>query len=86
MRPVVIVLPQVTSDASPRFLEVPILRQPYFFLFQAAMGALDVAVSFRVMICRAPMRDPQSPQGFQEAGGSELRPVVPPALLETPLG
>ena len=40
------------------------------------MKALDVAVSFRVMISGAPVGNPQTRQGFQEAGGGELRAVV----------
>lgn len=76
MRPVVIVLPQVTPDAFPGFFQVSVFRQSDFFLFQAAMEALDVAVSLRVMVSRAPMGDPQPRQGFQEAGGGELRAIV----------
>lgn len=37
------------------------------------MKALNVTLTFRVMISRATMRDPQPPQGTQEAGGSEFR-------------
>jgi hypothetical protein len=83
MGSVVIVLPQVTSDAGPRFFQIPVLSESNFFFFQAAMKALDVAVSFWVMIRCAPMRDPEPRQGLQEAGGGELRAIVPSALLET---
>ena len=79
MGSVVIVLPQVAPEAFPGFVEVLVLRQSDFFLLRAAMEALDVAVSFRVMVGGAPMGDPQPGRGFQEAGGGELRAIVPSA-------
>ena len=58
MRPVVIVLLDPTSDAGPRFGQGAIFRGPDFLFFQAAMEPFYVAVALRVMIRRAPMRDP----------------------------
>src|SRR5580700_10145659 len=76
MRPVVIVLLDPTSDASPRFVQGAVLRDPDFLFFQAAMEPFDVAVALRVMIGRAAMRDPEPYERFQEPRGSELRAVI----------
>src|SRR5579863_7631236 len=76
MRPVVIVFLDPTSDRCSRFFQAPILRRPDFLFFQAAMEPFNVAVSFRVMIGRASMRDAQPIQSLDEPGGSELRAVV----------
>jgi hypothetical protein len=76
MRSVVIVVLDPTSDTAPRFSQAPILRRPNFLFLQAAMEPFDVAVALRVMIGRAPMRDTQPSQDFQESERSELRPVV----------
>jgi hypothetical protein len=59
MRPVMIVLPQVTLDAFPCLLQVPAFGQSNFLFLQAPMKAFNVAVSFRVMVSRAAMGDPQ---------------------------
>ena len=67
MRPVVIVLLDPTSDRGSRFFQAPVLRGPDFLLFQAAVEPFDVAVAFRVMIRRPPMRDAEPAQRLQEA-------------------
>jgi len=67
MRPVVIVLAKVTGDAFPRFLQVPVFGQSHFLLFQAAMKALDVAVSFRVVMRRAAMVIPNRARLFRKS-------------------
>ncbi len=77
VRPVVIVLLDPTSDRGSRFLQAAILGGPHFFFFQAAVEPFDVAVAFRVMIGRAPMRDPQPVQGLDEPGRSELCAIAP---------
>ncbi len=71
-----IVLLDPTGDAEPCFVQGAVLCGPDFLFFQAAMEPLDVAVALRVMIGRAPMRDPEPPERFQEPRRSELRPVV----------
>ncbi len=76
VRPVVIVLLDPTSDRCSRFFQAPILRRPDFLFFQAAMEPFDVAVAFRVMIRRPPMRDAQPVQGLDEPRRSELRAIV----------
>ena len=60
MRPVMIVLPQVSPDVITGLIRIPILGQSNFLFLQAAMKTLDVAVAFRVMVSGAPMGDPQS--------------------------
>ena len=40
------------------------------------MKAFDIAVAFRVMVCRAPMRDAQPTQGLDEPRRSELCAIV----------
>ena len=47
------------TDRLPRFLHVAIFRRPDFLFLQAAVEPFDVAVTFRVMIGRAPMSDAQ---------------------------
>jgi hypothetical protein len=76
MRPVVIVFLDPTGDRRARFFHAAILRSPDFLFFQAAMEPFDVAVAFRVVIRRPPVRDAEPPQRLQEARRSELRPVV----------
>ncbi len=72
-----IVLLDPARDAAARFVQVAILRRPDFLLLQAAMEPLDVAVSLRMMVRRAPMRDPEPRERLQEPRGSELRSVAP---------
>src|SRR5579864_5420358 len=76
VRPVVIVFLDPTRDRCSRFFQASILRRPDFLFFQAAMEPFNVAVSFRVMIGRASMRDAQPIQSLDEPGRSELRAVV----------
>src|SRR5882672_3441084 len=76
MRPVVIVLPDPTSDRGSRFFHTAIFRRPDFLFFQAAMEPFNVAVSLRVMIGRATMRDAQPVQSLDEPGRGELCAVV----------
>ena len=77
MRPVVIVLLDPTSDARSRFFQTAILSRPDFLFLQAAMEPFDVAVAFRVMIRRAPVRDAEPRERFQEARRGELRAIAP---------
>jgi hypothetical protein len=72
MRPVVIVLLDLASDAGSRFFQAPILCRPDFLFLQAAMEPLDVAVALRVVIGRATMGDAQPPECFQETRRGEL--------------
>ena len=58
VRPVVIVLLDPAGDAGLCFFHAAIFRRPDFLFLQAAMEPFDVAVAFRVMVSRAPMRDP----------------------------
>src|SRR5690348_2326832 len=76
MRPVVIVLLDPTRDAGSGFFQAAVLCCPDFLFLQAAMEPFDVAVTFRVMISRAPMGDAEPPKRFQETRGSELRAIV----------
>src|SRR5215471_19992605 len=76
MRPVVIVLLEISSDAFSGLAETTIFRRPDFFLLQAAMEPFDVAVAFRMMISRAAMRDAESRQHLHEARRSKLRAIV----------
>jgi len=57
VRPIVIVLLDPTGDTGPGFFQAPILCGPDFLFLQAAMEPFDVAVAFRVMVGRAPVRD-----------------------------
>ena len=66
MRAVVIVLPDPATDRLPRFLHVAIFRRPDFLFLQAAMESFDVAVAFRVMIGRAPVRNAQPVECLNE--------------------
>src|SRR5580658_2664285 len=68
--------PGSSERSTSGFLHVAILRRPDFFFLQAAMEPFDVAVALRVMISRAPMRDPQPVQCFDKARRSELCSVV----------
>ena len=76
MRAVVIVLLQIPTDVFSRFRQTAILRSPDFLFLQAAMEPLDVAVAFRVVVSRPPMRDAQLRQRFHEPGRGELGSVV----------
>ena len=64
MRPVVIVLLDPASDAGTRFFQAAILRRPNFLFLQAAVKPFDVAIAFRVMIGRPPVRDAELPERF----------------------
>jgi hypothetical protein len=67
MRPVVIVLLDLTSDADTRLFHDSMFRCPHFLFFQDAMEPFDVAVALRAMIRRPPVRDAQpvfAPQFF----------------------
>ena len=50
--------------------------RPGFLFLQFAMEPFDVAVAFRVMIRRPPMRDAEPPERFQEARRGQPRAVV----------
>ncbi len=67
MRAVVIVLFDPAADRLSGFLQTAVLSEPDLFLLQAAMKALDHAVSFRVIERGAAVRDAQPRQRFQEA-------------------
>ena len=75
MKPVVIVLLDPTRDAAARLVQRAVFGRPDFLLLQAAMEPLDIPVALRVMVGRAPVRDAQPPQRFDEPRRSELRPV-----------
>src|SRR5450759_1409389 len=76
MRPVVIVLLDPARDRGSCFLHVTVLRGPDFLFLQAAMEPFDITVALRVIIGRAPMRDSQPVQSFDETRGSKLCSVV----------
>jgi hypothetical protein len=73
---VVIVLPEIMGGAFLCLVQVRVFGQSNLLFLQAAGEALDLAVSFRVVVSRTAMGDPQPRQGLQEAGGSELRSIV----------
>ncbi len=76
MRTVVIVLLDPTSNRRTRLFDAAIFVHPDFLLLQAAMEPFDVAISFRMVIRRPPMRDAQPRKCLHEARRSKLRSVV----------
>jgi hypothetical protein len=78
---VVIVLLDPTSERGARFFQASILRRPDFLFLQTAMEPFDVAVAFRLMICRASMRDAQSVQGLDKPGRKDTTSTARPLTV-----
>lgn len=76
MRTVVIIFLDPQSDGPPCVVEALVLVDPDLLFFQAAVEALDVAVSLGMVVSGAAVLYAESAESFDVTRRSELRAIV----------